>query len=86
MSIPIELYTPLKIADIEKNINGIKTEKENLIINEETPEGYDLNSINNMMSEYTNNIDNKDNDFEIINMEDFYKILTDEKEKQLISP
>ena len=86
LSIPIELYTPLKIADIEKNINGIKTEKENLIINEETPEGYDLNSINNMMSEYTNNIDNKDNDFEIINMEDFYKILTDEKEKQLISP
>jgi hypothetical protein len=86
LSIPIELYTPLKIADIEKNINDIKTEKENLIINEETPEGYDLNSINNMMSEYTNNIVNKDNDFEIINKEDFYKILTDEKEKNLISP
>ena len=86
LSIPIELYTPLKIADIEKNINDIKTEKENLIINEETPEGYDLNSINNMMSEYTNNIVNKDNDFEIINKEDFYKILTDEKEKNLINP
>lgn len=97
VSIPIELYTPLKIDDIEKNFNDIKIkngeEKENMIRNEHTPgEDYitsNADSYNNIIN-IDNEINNFDycdtkNDFEIINMEDFYKILTDEKQKKLIS-
>ena len=98
VSIPIELYTPLKIDDIEKNLNEIKSknkeEKENMIKNEQTPGEDDFNSNNdsynniiNIENEINNldYCDNKFNDFEIINMEDFYKILTDEKQNKLIS-
>ena len=98
VSIPIELYTPLKIDDIEKNFNDIKIknkeEKENMIKNEQTPgEDYinsnreSYNKIINIENEINNldYCDTKANDFEIINMEDFYKILTDEKQNKLIS-
>ena len=84
LSIPIELYTPLKIVESEENANEIKIEKEN--INEETPGADDeMDSINNMMSDINSSKDINDNDFEIINVEDFYKILTDEKQNKLIS-
>lgn len=91
VSLPIELYTPLKIDDIEKNFNDIKNrdEKESMINNEETHD--DFNSLNNILN-YDDEINNmkdyttaKDNDFEIINMEDFYKILTEEKQNKLIN-
>ena len=91
LSIPIELYTPLEIDDIEKNFNDIKNkdddEKKEMILNEETPR--DDDSYNNIIN-YENGIKNMDiintnYDFEIINMEDFYKILTDEKQNKLIS-
>ena len=88
LSIPIELYTPLEIDDIEKNFNDIKNkdddEKKEMILNEETPR--DDDSYNNIIN-YENGIKNMDiintnYDFEIINMEDFYKILTDEKQNK----
>jgi hypothetical protein len=99
VSIPIELYTPLKIDDIEKNFNDIKIknkeEKENMLKNEQTPGEDDTNtnsncdSYNNIINieNEINNLDYCDNknDFEIINMEDFYRILTDEKQNKLIS-
>lgn len=84
LNIPIELYTPLKIEDIENNINN-KEEDENLIENKTTP--FDDESINNIINNdkdiNSERILNKF-DFEIINMEDFYKILMDEKENKLI--
>ena len=99
VSIPIELYTPLKINDIEKNFNEIKIkkieEKENMIKKEQTPGEDDINIISNNESynniiNIENEINNLDycdskNDFEIINTEDFYKILTDEKQNKLIN-
>jgi hypothetical protein len=75
----------LEINNIEKNFNDIKNkdddEKKEMILNEETPR--DDDSYNNIIN-YENGIKNLDiintnYDFEIINMEDFYKILTDEK-------
>jgi len=84
LNIPIELYTPLKIEDIENNINNMD-EDENLIDNR-TP--YDEESINNIINnDKDSNSDRILNkfDFEIINMEDFYKILMDEKENKLIN-
>ena len=91
VSIPIELYTPLKIDNIEKNFDDIKNgeEKDSLIMIEQTPND-DNNSINNILN-YEEEINDanffseKDNDFEIINSEDFYKILTDEKQNKLIN-
>ena len=83
LNIPIELYTPLKIEDIEENIdNSEENEKESVIESEQTPFGD--NCINNIMkydseSEKERIIDKYN--FEIINVEDFYKKLMDEKEK-----
>jgi hypothetical protein len=80
LNIPIELYTPLKIEDFEDNKD--ENEKDNLSESEQTPFGD--NSINNMMKydiqSEKNRIVDKFN-FEVINTEDFYKMLTDEKEK-----
>ena len=80
MNIPIELYTSLKIEDIEDNED--ENEKDNLSQCEQTPFGD--NNINNMMKYdiqgEKNRIVDKFN-FEVINTEDFYKMLTDEKEK-----
>ena len=80
LNIPIELYTPLKIEDIEDNED--ENEKDNLSQCEQTPFGD--NNINNMMKYdiqgEKNRIVDKFN-FEVINTEDFYKMLTDEKEK-----
>ncbi len=89
LSIPIELYTPLKINDIEKNFNDIenKAKFKDLVMNEETPQEEMLNSILNYDNEINNietDTDTGNFDFEIINTEDFYKILTDEKESKLI--
>ena len=89
LSIPIELYTPLKIDDIEKNFNDINNneEKQNMIMNEETPRDDDsFNDIINYENEIKNmEIINTNYDFEVINIEDFYKILTDEKNNKLIN-
>ncbi len=86
LSIPIELYTPLKIEDIENTINEV--EKEDLI-NDENTEDDDYNNIDKINKEInnidTNSYNSKDNDFEIINVEDFYRILTDEKQNKLIN-
>ena len=78
----------MEIDDIEKNFNDIKNkdddEKKEMILNEETPRDDDsYNNIINIENEI-NNLDYCDNknDFEIINMEDFYKILTDEKQNK----
>ena len=90
VSIPIELYPPLEIKENEKNFNDKKNtkEKESMIMNEQTPVD-ESNSINNILNykEEINNDDliTKDNDFEIINIEDFYKILTEEKQNKLIN-
>lgn len=91
LSIPIELYTPLNIKDIEKNLNDIKNlndeEKKNMILNEETPSDDESNVIIDYNNEIKNSSDmiNTNYDFEIINMEDFYKILNDDKRNRLIS-
>ena len=91
LSIPIEIYTPLKIDDEENaeeevnEINNDINEFENgeyYIDNGETPGNdviYDDIEINN-----SDKRKGYLSEFEIINEEDFYKILSDEKRKTLI--
>ena len=64
----------------------------NLTPNEETPNGEDDDDDNIINNNIINDDDNPINDpdlnssdFEIINVEDFYKTLCDEKENKLIS-
>ena len=94
LSIPIELYTPLKIDDIKNNIKSINNEikKDELVFDEETR--HDEGSLNDMLNNDneinninidTGNFDSGNFDFEIINKEDFYKILTEEKNSKLIN-
>ena len=96
LSLPIELYTPLKIIEIEDKKCTNKNDDEmnkNLTPNEETPNGEDdddddNNINNNIIIDDDNPINDPDLnscDFEIINVEDFYKTLCDEKENKLIS-
>lgn len=93
LSIPIELYTPLKIIEVDDkkcfNKNTDDEMNKNLTPNEETPNGDDDNFINNIINDDNliniNDPDLNSNDFEIINVEDFYKTLSDEKENKLIS-
>jgi hypothetical protein len=92
VSIPIELYTPLKIIEIDDkkylNKNTDDEMNKNLTPNEETPNGDDDDNINNNIINDDNIINEPDlnsSDFEIINVEDFYKTLCDEKENRLIS-
>ena len=93
LSIPIELYTPLRIIENEdeennnnENIININCdENKNMINNEEIP--YDDNCNNNISNDENEIIFsdfNSQNEFEILNMEDFYRILSDEKKNKLI--
>lgn len=93
LSIPIELYTPLKIIEIndKKGINKKIDDNElnkSLTPGEETPNGDDDDDDNIFNINDDNIINSQDlnsSDFEIINMEDFYKTLNDEKKNKLIS-
>ena len=95
LSIPIELYTPLKIIEIDdkKCLNKTIDDEmnKNLTPNEETPNGDDDDdddiTINNIINDdnLINDPELNSSDFEIINVEDFYKTLCDEKKKKLIS-
>ena len=74
LSIPIELYTPLKIVEDNKKDNVIEEKDDNNIENEIIDDKFEINNI-----ETKKDSEDDNNDFEIINKLDFYKVLSEEK-------
>jgi len=72
--LPIELYTPLKIVEDNKKDNVIEEKDDNNIENEIIDDKFEINNI-----ETKKDSEDDNNDFEIINKLDFYKVLSEEK-------